>query len=91
VDDIKMDLRDIEWDRMDLIDSAQDRDRWRVHVNTVMKVRVPLNAGKFLSSCTTGFFSGRAQLYEVSLKLVENKVLSASATDYIYRTQRSSC
>jgi hypothetical protein len=41
VDNIKMDLREVGWDRMDWIDLAQDRDRWRVHVNAVMNLRVP--------------------------------------------------
>jgi hypothetical protein len=30
VDNIKMDLTEIGWDGMDLIDLAQDRDQWRV-------------------------------------------------------------
>jgi hypothetical protein len=29
------------WDGMDLINLAQDRDLWRVLVNTVMNLRVP--------------------------------------------------
>jgi predicted membrane protein len=29
VDNIKMDLREIEWDDMDWIDLTQDRDQWR--------------------------------------------------------------
>jgi hypothetical protein len=62
VNNIKMDLREVEWDCMDWIDLAQDRDQWRALVNTVMKIPVPLNAGKFLSSCTFGGFSRRAQL-----------------------------
>jgi hypothetical protein len=33
-----MDLRDIGWDGMDWIDLAQDRDQWRVLVNTVMNL-----------------------------------------------------
>jgi hypothetical protein len=41
VDNIKMDLREIGWDGVDWIDLAQDRDRWRAHVNTVMNLRVP--------------------------------------------------
>jgi hypothetical protein len=41
VDNIKMDLREIEWDGIDLIDPAQDRDQWRALVNTVMNLRVP--------------------------------------------------
>jgi hypothetical protein len=58
---------------MDWIDLAEDRDQWRVLVNTVMNLRVPQNAGKFLSSCTTGGFSRRAQLHE--LKHTKNQVL----------------
>jgi hypothetical protein len=41
VDNIKMDLREIGWYDMDWIDLAQDRDRWRALVNTVMNLRVP--------------------------------------------------
>jgi hypothetical protein len=37
VDNIKMDLRGIEWDGMDWIDLAQDRGQWRAALNTVMK------------------------------------------------------
>jgi hypothetical protein len=59
-----MDLREIEWHGMNWIELAQDRDQWRVLVLTVMNLRVPYNAGKFLSSCTTGGFSRRAQLRE---------------------------
>jgi hypothetical protein len=41
VENIKMDLRDIGWVGMDLIDLAGDRDQWRALVNTVMNLRVP--------------------------------------------------
>jgi hypothetical protein len=37
----KLDLREIRWGGMDWIDLAQDRDKWRALVNTVMKLRVP--------------------------------------------------
>jgi hypothetical protein len=40
-DNIRMNLRDIGWGGMDWIDMAQDRDQWRVFVNTVMNFRVP--------------------------------------------------
>jgi hypothetical protein len=62
VDNIKIDLREIGWDGVDWIDLAEDRDQWRALVNTVMNLRVPKNAGKFLSGCTIGSFSGRTQL-----------------------------
>jgi hypothetical protein len=35
-----MDLREIGWESVDWIQLAQDRDRWRDHVNTVMNLRV---------------------------------------------------
>jgi hypothetical protein len=41
VNNIKMDLSETGWDGMDWIDMAQDRDQWRVLVNTVMNLRVP--------------------------------------------------
>jgi hypothetical protein len=66
VDNTKIDLRDIGWGGMHWIDLAQDRVQWRALVNTVMNLLVQLNAGKFLSSCTIGDFSRRAQLHEVS-------------------------
>jgi hypothetical protein len=40
-DYIRMDLREVGWVGMDWIDLAQDRDQWRVSVNTVMNLRVP--------------------------------------------------
>jgi hypothetical protein len=36
-----MDLREIGFGDVDWIDLAQDRDRWRALVNTVMNLRVP--------------------------------------------------
>jgi hypothetical protein len=41
VDNIKMDLREIGWDGVDWMDMVQDRDQWRVLVNTVLNLRVP--------------------------------------------------
>jgi hypothetical protein len=41
VDNIKMDLREIEWDGMGWIDLAQDRGQWRALVKAVRNLRVP--------------------------------------------------
>jgi hypothetical protein len=41
VNNIKMDLREIEWGGMDWIDLAQDRDQWKALVCTVMNFQVP--------------------------------------------------
>jgi hypothetical protein len=40
VDDIKIDLREIEFDGMEWIKLAEDRDQWRALVKTVMNLRV---------------------------------------------------
>jgi hypothetical protein len=52
------------WDGVDWIDIAQNRDQWRALVNTIMNLRVPLNAGTLFSGCTIGSFSRRAQFRE---------------------------
>jgi hypothetical protein len=65
VDNIKMHFREIGQGGVDWVDLAQDKDQWRALVKKVMNLRTPLNAGKFLSSCTTGGLSRRAQLLGV--------------------------
>jgi hypothetical protein len=64
VDSIKMDLREIGWDGVDWIDMSQDRDQWSALVDTVLNLRVPWNAGWFLSGCTFSGSSRRSQLRE---------------------------
>jgi hypothetical protein len=44
-----MDLRGIGWSGMNWIDLTQNRDHWRILLNTVMNLLV----GKFLSSWAT--------------------------------------
>jgi hypothetical protein len=52
-DDPKMGLREIELGRMDWIDPAQDRDKWRALVNTAMNLRVPYNCGRIFRGWAT--------------------------------------
>jgi hypothetical protein len=66
VDNIKIDLIEIGWYGTDWVDLTPVRDHWRALMNTIMNLRVPWNVGAFLSSCTTGGFSRRARLHEVS-------------------------
>jgi hypothetical protein len=64
VGNIKIDLREVGRGGMDWINLAQDRDQRRAIVTTVMNLLVPLNAGKFLGSCTIDGFSRRAQFHD---------------------------
>jgi hypothetical protein len=61
VDNIRMDLGEVGWGGEDWIGLAKDRNRWRAPVNSVLNLRVPLNAGKLSS----GLLSS-AQLHGVS-------------------------
>ena len=52
-DNIKMDLKEMVSGCGDWMELAQDRDRWRALVSTVMNFLVPYDAGNFLISCKT--------------------------------------
>jgi hypothetical protein len=41
MDNIKIDLREIELDGMGWTDLVQNRDQWRVLVNSITNLRVP--------------------------------------------------
>jgi hypothetical protein len=41
VNDIKMDIKETQRGGMDWIDLAQDKDKWRALVSTVMNLRIP--------------------------------------------------
>jgi hypothetical protein len=47
IDNIKMDLLEIGVNVVDWIGLDQDRYKWRALVNSVMNLRVPLNAGNY--------------------------------------------
>jgi hypothetical protein len=40
-DNVRTDLKEIEWEGMDWMHLAQGRDQWQAVVNTVMNFRVP--------------------------------------------------
>jgi hypothetical protein len=60
---------------VDWIGFAQDRYRWRALLNSVMNLRVPPNAGKLPSGCTTCGLSSGTQLHRVCylVYLINNK------------------
>jgi hypothetical protein len=67
VDNIKMDLLKLGWSGVDWIGLAQDRDKWRAHVNAVMNLLVPYNSGKLSSGYIIGSPSSSSQFLRVSL------------------------
>jgi len=66
VDSIRMDLQEVGYVYMDWMGLAQDRDRWRTLVSAVMNIRVPWNAGNFLTSRKPVGFSRRTLHHGVS-------------------------
>jgi hypothetical protein len=66
MDNIKMEFVEIGWCGVDCIDPFQGKYKWRVTVSAVINLRVPTNARKLSSGCTTGDVSSGAQLHRVS-------------------------
>jgi hypothetical protein len=63
---IRRDLGEVGWGDVDWIGLAQDRNRWRALVNSVLNLRVPLNVWKLSSGLTTDGLSSSVQLHRVS-------------------------
>jgi len=49
-DNIKMDLQEVGCGHMDWIELGQERNMFRALVNAIMNLRVPQNAGNFLTN-----------------------------------------
>ena len=74
---IRMDLQEVGCGYMDWIGLVQDRDRWWTVVSVVMNLRVPWNAGNFLTSCKPVSFSRKTLHHEVSKYGIIIKSISA--------------
>ena len=66
VDNIRTDFPEVGCGYMDWIGLVQDRDRWWTIVSAVVDLRVPWNAGNFLTSYKPVSFSGRTLHHGVS-------------------------
>ena len=72
VDGIRLDLREVGCGGKDWIGLAQDRGGWRTLVNAVVNLRVPENAGNFVTGWEPVSFSRRTLLRGASKEYATN-------------------
>jgi hypothetical protein len=63
MNNIRMDFGEVGWGDVDWIGLAQERNRWRAVVKSILNLRVPQNAGKFSSGLTSSGLASSAQLH----------------------------
>jgi len=86
VDNIRMDLKEVGCGNVDWIGLAQDRDRWRTLVSAVMKLRVPWNAGNFLTSCKPVSCSGRTASWSEWVSEWVSECVSVWVSEWVIST-----
>jgi hypothetical protein len=90
-DNVRVDLQEVGCGFEVWIGLAQNRDRWRALVSAVRNLRVPLNAGNFLTSCKPVSFSRRTLLHGVSTCRIPSN-LSGSIRDVgLFRADSADC
>jgi len=77
-DNIKMDLQEVGGGCEDWMELAQDRDRWRALVSTVMNLRVPKMPGVSWLAAKPVSFSRRTLLHGVSKEYSNPKIVLSS-------------
>ena len=65
---LKFNVQEVGWG-MGWMEMAQDRDRWRALAKAVLNLRVPRNAGNFLTGRRRVSFSRRNLLHRVSTRI----------------------
>jgi hypothetical protein len=48
MDNIKIDVQELEWEGLDWVSLAQDRNKWQVVVSAALNLRVSIKCGEFI-------------------------------------------